>query len=201
MPTLTSISPVKREPKISFENWQQNHNTPRINTSGLNEVRASAKAWSGFSQAWTDYKSSSIIQGAIDKHNLKNKDWDFTLDRSGNIKVIEGNDRLSNQAVKDLEKALNDSAFGYHFKDMAVGLIGKSQLSVNTYNNPNSITKYDINAENISGILRGRELMEQPRADWNNIKGTFSKQIDRSAESLGLKEKVDLIYRSINIDV
>lgn len=201
MPILTSISPVQREPKINFEHWQQNNNAPEINKSGFDEVRAGAKAGSGFSQAWTDYKDNPRIQDTIEKHDLKNKDWDFTLDKVGNIKVIEGNDRLSTQVVEDLEKALNGSAFGYHFKDMAVGLIGKSQLSVNTYDNLNSMTKYDINTENISGILRGRELMEQPRADWENMKGAFSRQIDRAAESLGIKEKVDLIYRSIEVEI
>jgi len=201
MPILTTISPAHRQPNLNFESWQGRSNAPEINKSGFNEVRAGAKAWSGFSQAWTDYRDNPKIQDVIENHNLKHKDWDFTLDKSGNIKVIEGNDKLSKQAVKDLEEVLNGSAFGYHFKDMAVGLIGTSQLSVNTYDNSSSMTKYDVNTGNISDIIRGRELMEQPRADWENMEGVFSRQIDRAVESLGLNEKVDLIYRSIEVEI
>lgn len=201
MPILTTISPTGRQPNLNFESWQGRNNAPEIKTNGFSDVRASAKASSGFTQAWTDYKDNPKIQGAIESHNLRHKDWDFSLDSGGNIKVIEGNDKLSKQGVRDLEEALNSSAFGYHFKDMAVGLIGKSQLSVNTYDNLNSMTKYDIHTENISDILRGRELMEQPRADQENLEGVFSKQIDRAAEKLGLNEKVDLTYRSIEVEI
>lgn len=199
--TLTSIKAMNREPKINFDNWQQNNNAPLFNKDGFNDVGAGAKAISGFSQAWVDYKDNPKIQGAIEKYDLKFKDWDFTIDKNGSIKVLEGKDKLSSQAVKDLENALNGSEFGYHFKDMAMGLIGKSQLSVNSHNNSNSMTKYDINTDNISGILRGRELMEQRRADWSDLEGTFSKQVDRAAEKLGLEEKVDLTYRRIQIEV
>lgn len=201
MPTLTTISPTNRQPNLNFEGWQGRNNAPEINTSGFSDVRAGAKASSGFTQAWTDYKDNPNIQGVLESHNLKNKDWDFTLDKAGNIKVIEGNDKLSKQAVRDLEKALNGSAFGYHFKDMAVGLIGKNQLSVNTYDNLNSMTKYDIHTGNISDILRGRELMEQPRADKESLDGVFSRQIDRAAAELGLNEKIDLTYRSIEVEI
>ena len=201
MPILTTISPVQRQTNLNFESWQGRINAPEIDKSGFGEVRASAKAWSGFSLAWLDYKDNSKIQDTIASHDLKKKDWDFTLDKSGNIKVIEGRDRLSKQAISDLEEVLNGSAFGYHFKDMAVGLIGKNQFSVNTYGNLHSMTKYDINTENISSVLRGRELMEQTRADPENMVGVFSRQIDRAAESFGLNEKVDLIYRRIEVEV
>lgn len=201
MPTLTTISPTGRQPNLNFESWQGRNNAPEISKEGFSEGRAGAKAWSGFAQAWAGYKDSTKIQEAIQNHNLNDKDWDFTLDKGGNIKVIEGDDQLSYRAVKDLEEALNGSEFGYHFKDMAVGLVGKSQLSVNTYDNLNSMTKYDIHTENISDILRGRELMEQPRADWENMEAVFSRQIDRAAEKLGLNEKVDLTYRSIEVEI
>src|SRR5690606_10904232 len=125
MPTLTTISPTQRQPNLNFESWQERSNAPAISKSGFSETRASAKAASGFTQAWVAYKDDPDLQNVIKNHQLKHKDWDFTLDKTGNIKVIEKNDKLSKQAVQDLEDILNGSAFGYHFKDMAVGLIGK----------------------------------------------------------------------------
>lgn len=199
--TTLTLTSYKRAPtaKADLSGWANRTNSSEIDTSEVRSTKASAAAWGSFARAKEDFHENPLIQRTIDKHDLSNKDWDFTVDKSGDIQILEGEDKLSKDAVQSLEYALNNSKFGYEFKRMAENLIHASHAKHE--DNKFSFDDYNLTTENFSEVIKGRELMNTKRSDFNDLAFTVSKQLDYAAENLGLEEKERyLITRRINIE-
>ncbi len=199
--TTLTLTSYRRAPtvKADLSGWANRSNSSEIDTSEVRSTKASAAAWGSFARAKEDFNENPLIQRAMDKHDLSDKDWDFTVAKSGDIQVLEGNDKLSKDAVQSLEYALNHSEFGYEFKRMAENLIHASHAK--REDSKYSFDDYNLTTENFSEVIKGRELMDTKRSDFNDLAFTISKQLDYAAEHSGLEEKVRyLVTRRINIE-
>lgn len=195
--TLTSY---RRAPTVkpNFDGWANRTNSSEIGPS-VSGGHARSAAWGSFARAKEDFHESPLIQRAMDKHNLSNKDWDFSVNKSGDIQILEGDDKLNKDAIQSLEYALNSSKFGYEFKRMAENLIHASHAKHE--NNNYSFDNYNLTTENFAEVIKGRELMNTKRSDYNDLAFTVSKQLDYAAENLGLEEQERyLITRRINTE-
>lgn len=196
--TLTSYKLAPRV-KSDLSGWANRTHSSEIDTGDVRATKASAAAWGSFARAKEDFKENPFIQRAIDKYDLDNKDWDFTVDKSGEIQVLEGEDKLSKDAVKTLEYALNNSKFGYEFKRMAENLIHASHAKHE--DSKYSFDNYNLTTDNFSEVIKGRELMSTKRSDFNDMAVTVSRQLDYAAENMGLEEKERyLVTRRIDIE-
>lgn len=183
--TLTSY---KRAPTVKADlgSWANRTNSSEIQ-EGISGGQARSIVWGSFARAKEDFHENPLIQRTLDKHDLSNKDWDFTVGKSGDIQVLEGDDKLSKDAIDSLEYALNHSRFGYEFKKMAENLIHVSHAKHEDINY--SYDNYNLTTENFSEVIKGRELMNTRRSDHNDWAFNISKQLDYAAEHSGLEEK------------
>ena len=199
--TTLTLTSYKRAPtvKADLTGWVNRTNSSEIDSSEVRSTKASAAAWGSFARAKEDFHENPLIQRTIDKHDLSNKDWDFTVDKSGDIQILEGEDKLSKDAVQSLEYALNNSKFGYEFKRMAENLIHASHAKHEDINY--SYDNYNLTTENFSEVIKGRELMNTRRSDHNDWAFNISKQLDYAAEHSGLEEKERyIITKQVDIE-
>lgn len=131
--------------------------------------------------------------------DVDNKDWDFTLNKDGDIEVIEGNDKLTNDEKSSLESVLNNSRFGYEFKRMAESLIEHNSVTNSSYEGTN-LGKYKITMDNIGQVLKGKEYLESSTANSDSL-ATFNNQIGKLAADSGIEEKKDFIVHQVKIKV
>lgn len=91
---------------------------------------------------------------------LAEKDWDFTVDESGELVILEGSDKLSDEDISTLTRVLEDNGIDEQMNQLAdevvkwgEGLRGPDQQS------RENIGKHDITRENFSEIIKGRDLI------------------------------------------
>lgn len=198
--TTLTLTSYKRAPtvKADLDGWANRTNSSEIQ-EGISSGQARSKVWGSFARAKADFHENPLIQRALDKHDLSNKDWDFTVGKSGDIQVLEGEDKLSKDAVQSLEYALNNSKFGYEFKTMAENLIHVSHAKHEDINY--SYDNYNLTTENFSEVIKGRELMNTRRSDHNDWASNISKQLNDAAEHSGLEAKERyIITKRIDIE-
>lgn len=97
-----------------------------------------------------------------DRHpQLSKKDWDFTVDEKGELLIVEGEDKLSKKEIKTLIDTMTEQGLDKYMKKLAENIVerGVGGRRYYEYQKDSDIGQYDVTMENMSEILRGRELM------------------------------------------
>lgn len=136
-------------------------------------------------------KSYTDVQiDLANKHpDLLQKDWDVTVDPEGELLIVEGEDRLTEKEMKTIIDIMTEHGLDGYMKNLAENIVerGVGGRGYIEYQGGHDIGQYDVTMENISKILRGRELMGDAKIRPINI---GSEKIWRPIEEYN-KNKMD----------
>jgi len=109
----------------------------------------------------------SKVQSEIIEKNpsLLSKDWDFTVNETGQLKIIEGEDSLSASEKIQLTNILEDHDMDKYMSKITDSVVerGIASRGPEKYMHEHGVGSFDITEENSSDILRGRELMNDTK--------------------------------------
>lgn len=101
---------------------------------------------------------------------LLTKDWDFTVDSKGELLIVEGKDSLSKKEVETITDILEEHGVDKYMKFLAENIVerGVASRGPELYMHERGIGSFDITMDNMSDVLRGRELMHETKVRYVN---------------------------------
>lgn len=104
------------------------------------------------------------------KPELLKKDWDFTVDSKGELMIVEGKDSLSKKEVETITDILKEHGVDEYMKFLAENIVerGVASRGPEKWMSERGIGSFDITMDNMSNVLRGRELMHETKVRYVN---------------------------------
>lgn len=101
---------------------------------------------------------------------LLTKDWDFTVDSKGELLIVEGKDSLSKKEFETITDILEEHGVDKYMKFLAENIVerGVASRGPELYMHERGIGSFDITMDNMSDVLRGRELMHETKVRYVN---------------------------------
>ncbi|MFC3680861.1 hypothetical protein [Bacterioplanoides pacificum] len=97
--------------------------------------------------------------------SLLEKDWDFTVDADGELLIVEGDDQLTKREIETITGVLEEYGVDDYMKNLAENIVerGAASRGPEMRMSEHGIGSYDISMENMSDVLRRRELMNDTK--------------------------------------
>ncbi len=122
--------------------------------------------------------------------DLSEKDWDFTVDEMGELLVLEGQDKLTDEEMQQIKGVLEDNNMDDYTVKLANSIIGLGVADRGPELwSDEGVGVYDVTKETMQDILRGRELMSDSKVKNNQILGTgYFSEIVRDDQKMAAPE-------------
>lgn len=135
--------------------------------------RRADTAWGNIVETTFDMRRvyTNVQVDLIDKKpELLKKDWDFTVDSKGELLIVEGKDSLSKKEVETITDVLKEHDVDEYMKFLAENIVerGVASRGPEKWMSERGIGSFDITMDNMSHVLRGRELMHETKVRYIN---------------------------------
>ncbi|MCP5325450.1 MAG: hypothetical protein H7A09_03865 [Oceanospirillaceae bacterium] len=167
------------------------------------------RAWGGIVETTYDMRSVyADVQSDLLGRNpsLLEKDWDFTVDSKGELLIVEGKDQLTKREIESIIDVLEEHGVDDYMKDLAENIVerGIASRGPEMRMSEQGIGSYDITMDNMSDVLRGRELMNDtkirpvnrgPSSVWQPIEAYNQDKLDPLAAVMKqVSSRADNVY-------